>query len=131
LKQPVELAPPASAALREAMLAEIAQLTDGDGLATWIHRRMRDKNALTNADAGAIEAACARLLPPHGDDTGDPIPDPVTLSPPMDRPQPRAATRPPDAASTRAAARRTVVPGPSCCASAARRISPSPRRNPA
>jgi hypothetical protein len=110
LPQPAELAPAASAALREAMLAEIGQITDGDGLAAWIHRRMRDKNALTDADARAIEAACARLLPPHDDDTGDPIPDPVTLPPPTDQPQPHDATHLMDAASTPASARRTVVP---------------------
>jgi hypothetical protein len=71
---------------------------------------MRDKNALTDADASAIEAACARLLPPHDDDTGDPIPDPVALSAAADRRQPRDTTLVMDAASTPASARRTVVP---------------------
>jgi hypothetical protein len=110
LPQPAELAPAASAALRETMLAEIAELTGGDGLAAWIHRRMRDKNALTNADALAIEAACEQLLLPHDDDTADPIPGPVALSPPTDRRQPRDATLLMDAASTPTAARRAVVP---------------------
>lgn len=109
LDRPPPLDPGLSAALRETMLAEIAHISDGDGLAAWIHRRMRDKNALTDADAGAIEAACARLLPPHDDDTGNPIPDPLALSAATDQP-PHDATHIMDAASTPASARRTVIP---------------------
>lgn len=73
LHQPSPLAPTASAVLRDQMLAEIADLSDSDGLAAWIHRRMRDKNALTTADARAIEIACERLLRTDHNGTGAPV----------------------------------------------------------
>jgi hypothetical protein len=56
------LDPDRSAALRDEMLAEIAQINDSDSLAVWIHRRMRDKNVLTNIDSRTVEAACEGLV---------------------------------------------------------------------
>ncbi len=46
-----------SAALREQMLAEIAQLQSTDEAADWVHRRLKTKNTLTDADADLLEAA--------------------------------------------------------------------------
>jgi hypothetical protein len=46
------------------MLAEIASLSDNDGLASWIHRPMRDKNALTTVDARAIEVPARNYWEP-------------------------------------------------------------------
>lgn len=46
-----------SAALRDQLLKEINDLTNGDDLALWAHRRMAAKNTLTPNDALAIEAA--------------------------------------------------------------------------
>lgn len=105
--QPPQLGPIPSAALRDQMLAEITEITDGDGLATWIHRRMRDKNALTNADARTIEGACEALLRIHRDDLAGPIPNPIAPSPPgKSNDTPRLL----DAASTPASGRQTVHP---------------------
>lgn len=108
LHQPPQLGPIPSAALRDQMLAEIAQITDGDGLATWIHRRMRDKNALADADARTVEGACEALLLAHRDDMARPIPNPSVLSPPGE--QPKDTPRLLDAASTSASDRQTVHP---------------------
>jgi len=47
----------ASAALRDQLVAEIRDLTDGDDLALWAHRRLSAKNTLTAADAGARETS--------------------------------------------------------------------------
>jgi hypothetical protein len=84
LHQPPQLGSIPSAALREQMLAEITEIADGDRLAMWIHRRMRDKNRLTNADARAVEEACERLLAVHSDDIVGPIPHPIGPSPSRD-----------------------------------------------
>ena len=51
-----------SAALRDQLLKEIKDLTDGDDLALWAHRRIAAKNTLTPNDALAIEAAYRALL---------------------------------------------------------------------
>jgi hypothetical protein len=91
LHQPPPLGPIASAVLRDQMLAEIAGLSDGCGLATWIHRRMRDKNALTNADARAIEIACEGLLRTHRNDMAGPN-APIDLPPADDARQPQDTT---------------------------------------
>jgi hypothetical protein len=67
LHQPPALGPIPSAALRDQMLEEIAGLSDSDGLASWIHRRMRDKNALANArrahHRGRLRGASANQPP--------------------------------------------------------------------
>ncbi|WP_439922628.1 ERF family protein [Nitrobacter sp. JJSN] len=105
--QPPQLGPIPSAALRDQMLAEITEIADGDGLATWIHHRMRDKNALTNADARTIEGACEALLRVHRDDMADPIPNPIAPSPPG---EPNDTPHLLDAASTPAPGRQIVHP---------------------
>ena len=45
-----------SAALREQMLTEIAQLKSTDEAADWVHRSLKAKNTLTTADADLLEA---------------------------------------------------------------------------
>jgi hypothetical protein len=61
-----------SAALRDQLLKEINDLTDGDDLALWAHRRMGVKNTLTPDDALAIEAAYRALLDGSGGDLRNP-----------------------------------------------------------
>ncbi len=51
-----------SAALRDQLIAEIAELTDGDDLALWAYRRLSAKNTLTDEDALAVESAYQELL---------------------------------------------------------------------
>jgi ERF superfamily len=46
-----------SAALRERMLTEIARLQSTDEAADWVHKSLKAKNTLTNADADFLEAA--------------------------------------------------------------------------
>jgi hypothetical protein len=104
--RPPQLSPIPSAALRDVMLAEITEIADGDGLATWIHRRMGDKNTLTNADARTIEAACEALLRVYRNDVAGSIPNPIAPSPPETNDTPR----PLDAASTPASGRQSVQP---------------------
>jgi hypothetical protein len=60
-----------SAALRDQLLKEINDLTDGDDLALWAHRRIAAKNTLTPNDALAIEAAYRALLEAPGGDLQD------------------------------------------------------------
>jgi hypothetical protein len=58
----------ASAALRDQLLKEINDLTDGEDLALWAHRRIGAKNTLAPNDALDIEAAYRALLEaPSGD----------------------------------------------------------------
>ena len=54
--------PEPSAALRDQLVAEIADLKDGDDLALWAHRRLPAKNTLTADDARAVEAAYQAAL---------------------------------------------------------------------
>jgi hypothetical protein len=56
------LAAERSAALRDELIAEIANLTDGDELALWAHRRLSAKNTLSTEDARAVEIAYEHLL---------------------------------------------------------------------
>jgi hypothetical protein len=51
-----------SAALRDQLIAEIANLTDGDDLALWAHRRLPGKNSLMTNDARTVEVACQGVL---------------------------------------------------------------------
>jgi hypothetical protein len=106
-RRPRQLGPIPSAALRDQMLEELTEVADGDGLATWIHRRMRDKNALTNADARAIEEACEALLRVHRDDMAGPIPKPIASS---SQEKPNDTPRLLDAAPTQTSGRQTVRP---------------------
>lgn len=103
LHQPPPLGPIPSAALRDQMLAEIVGLHDSDDLATWIHRRMRDKNALTTADARAIEIACETLLGTKRKDTSAPVT-------PIDLPPTESAILPPDTAPSRPTVRPRTKP---------------------
>jgi hypothetical protein len=56
------LAPAQSASLRDALLAEMVDLKDGEALALWAHRRLPAKNALTADDARIIDTASQRIL---------------------------------------------------------------------
>jgi hypothetical protein len=82
LHQPSQLGPIRSAELRDQMLEEIKEIADGDGLAIWIYRRMRDKNVLTDADARTIERACETLLRVQREDMAGPMSDPNAPCPP-------------------------------------------------
>ena len=61
LSRPVRpvLAPEASVASREQLLDEINSVPSADGLATWAHRAMAAKNALTATDAAIVEQVFA------------------------------------------------------------------------
>jgi hypothetical protein len=103
LHQPPPLGPIPSAALRDQMLAEIAGLSDSDGLASWIHRRMRDKNALTAVDGRAIEVACERLLGTSHNDVTAPLTSTDLLPT-------EGATQPQDTAPSRSTVRPQTKP---------------------
>jgi hypothetical protein len=60
-----------SAALRDQLLKEINDLTHGDDLALWAHRRIAAKNTLTSDDARAVEAAYQALLEAASGDLQD------------------------------------------------------------
>ena len=49
------LAPEASAALRDRLVAELSDLASGDDAAIWAHRSLVEKNRLTAADAQSVE----------------------------------------------------------------------------
>ena len=72
------LAPEASAALRDQLVAEIQNLNDGDDLALWAHRRLPAKNQLTVDDARNIEVAYQAVLDATNRDA-QPPPSPVPL----------------------------------------------------
>jgi hypothetical protein len=48
--------------VRDELLAEMADLKDGEALASWAHRRLPTKNALAPSDASIIDAAAQRIL---------------------------------------------------------------------
>ncbi|HEV8291253.1 MAG TPA: ERF family protein [Tepidisphaeraceae bacterium] len=56
------LPPAQSAGLRDELLAEMADLKDGEALAVWAHRRLPAKNALAADDARIIDTAAQRIL---------------------------------------------------------------------
>jgi hypothetical protein len=56
------LAAEASAVLRDLLIAEVQNLTDGEDIALWAHRCLPAKNTLTADDARAVEAACQVVL---------------------------------------------------------------------
>jgi hypothetical protein len=64
LKKPILAAEP-SATLRDQLIAEISDLTNGDDLASWAYRRLPAKNSLTAKDAFAVEIAYEHLLSPQ------------------------------------------------------------------
>jgi hypothetical protein len=51
-----------SAVLRDQLLAELANLDEVEGAATWAHQKLAAKNALSDPDARFVEEAFARLL---------------------------------------------------------------------
>jgi hypothetical protein len=51
------LDPDRSAELRDRLVAELNGLKSADDAADWVHRGLPDKNALTTADGGLVEAA--------------------------------------------------------------------------
>jgi hypothetical protein len=62
-RHPKPVLPPApSASLRDELLAEMADVKDGEALALWAHRRLPAKNALAADDAGIIDTAARRIL---------------------------------------------------------------------
>jgi len=61
-QRPPILNPERSLALRDQLLAEISELTNGDELALWAHRRLPAKNTLCAGDSGIVERACQVLL---------------------------------------------------------------------
>src|ERR1039458_3144886 len=56
------LAPEASAALRDQLLAEMANMTGAEELSGWAHRNLPAKNKLTSADAQLVERAFGSKL---------------------------------------------------------------------
>jgi ERF superfamily len=56
------LAPDASAALRDQLLAEMANTTGAEELSGWAHRNLPAKNKLTSADAQLVERAFGSKL---------------------------------------------------------------------
>jgi ERF superfamily len=56
------LGPEPSAALRESLLAGIANLQSGDEAADWVHKNLAAKNTLITADADAVEAGFREKL---------------------------------------------------------------------
>jgi hypothetical protein len=77
------LATEPSAALRDQLIAEIQNLTDGDELALWAQRRLPAKNTLTADDARAVEIACQAVLDrlkPHAPDDPEQIPNGEPIS---------------------------------------------------
>src|ERR1700688_3647021 len=60
-KRPLLAAEP-SAALRDLLIAEIADLRKSDDLALWALRRLPAKNTLTASDAGAVEQVYQSVL---------------------------------------------------------------------
>jgi hypothetical protein len=88
------LAPEASAALRDQLIAEIQALADGEEIALWAHRRMSAKNTLSADDARAVETACQAVLGALklGGDEFEQLPDDLT------GPASMAPTKPTDGA---------------------------------
>lgn len=78
-----ELDPDGSAELRDRLVAELDGLKSADDTADWVYRRLPDKNTLTTADGGLVEAAFQVKLstfledPSHGvlQETVQPAPD--------------------------------------------------------
>jgi len=57
-----------SAELRDRLVAEINELKSADDAADWVYRRLSDKNTLTMADGGIVEAAFQLKLSTFLDD---------------------------------------------------------------
>jgi hypothetical protein len=63
------LAPEASEQLRDRLIAEIADLTNSDDAALWVHRSLGEKNKLIASDADCVERAFAAKLKALGEAT--------------------------------------------------------------
>ncbi len=71
----------ASAALCDRLLTELKDLTSGDEAAIWAHRRLVEKNKLTNADAHRVEEAFRARVRTFAVDGGEGPPAPVDRKP--------------------------------------------------
>jgi ERF superfamily len=69
------LAPEASAALRDQLIAEINGLKDGNDLALWAKRKLPAKNTLTAGDAVAVENVYRAVLDASDRDVPDDLSD--------------------------------------------------------
>ena len=82
------LAPEASEQIRDRLIAEIADLANGDDAALWAHRSLGEKNKLIAADADCVERAFAAKLQALGSCVGDaPQGNSEPLNPPVARPR--------------------------------------------
>jgi hypothetical protein len=92
------LAPDASAALRDQLLAELASVSGADEAAQWAHRSLAAKNALADPDARRIEDAFALRLVvvESGEETmSAAAPPPNAPGALLDRHAPETGARPP------------------------------------
>ena len=81
------LAPEASEPVRDRLIAEIADLANGDDAALWAHRSLGEKNKLIAADADCVERTFAAKLKALGTGVGDaPQGKSEPLNPPVARP---------------------------------------------
>jgi ERF superfamily len=64
------LAPEQSAAMRDQLVEEIGATKTADALALWAHRSLPTKNALTQQDAQAVEAAYVARLKAYSEENG-------------------------------------------------------------
>ena len=92
LHRPPVLDPERSLVLRGQLLAEISELTNGDELALWAHRRLPAKNTLRADDAGIVEQACQRLL--DANSLVDPALPPSPTASPAEEPPSRPPIEP-------------------------------------
>jgi hypothetical protein len=83
----------ASAVLRDELLAEIANLRDGEELALWAHQRLAAKNRLTSEDAHTLEASYQAILDAS---QGTILDEPGGAVPSTDTPFPVAAAKAPE-----------------------------------
>jgi hypothetical protein len=77
----VILEPDRSAALRDQLLTELAELTTAETATIWAHRILSAKNSLTEADARSVEEAFRTKLATVGSGgDADPIDPPETVA---------------------------------------------------
>ena len=90
--KPVLAAEP-SAALRDRLIAELEDLTSADEAANWVHRRMPDKNRLTNPDAQLVESRFKAKLEAFADKEAQEPSSEVGRNRSRTRPAPRRGKR--------------------------------------
>jgi hypothetical protein len=98
LHRPPVLDPERSLVLRDQLLAEISELTNGDELALWAYRRLPVKNTLTASHAGIVERACQKLL--DANSHVDPEPSPTAIPAEMPSPPAIETVLPPSGTNT-------------------------------